>query len=357
MNENKASEILIELSTAPGVSGAETAAVEVAAGYFRQYTDDLKKDRFGNLLALVSGESTTDRDKIVLAIVAHIDEIGAMVTKIEPGGFLRFTPIGGIDPRILPGQGVEVVGKNCLKGVIGASPPHLLRAEDLKKTVTLDKLFIDLGLEEAHVKKQVSVGDFISFDQQPLIMGTGNKFTGKSLDNRAGVAALIICAAELAGLRHQAEICFVASLQEEVGLRGAVTAAYGLKPDLALIVDVTHGDAPGLDDKSVFKVGGGPALGIGPNLHPLLSRGLQEKAKEHFLPYQKEPVPGNSGTDAWAFQVSREGIPTALLSIPLRYMHTTVELISLDDLMVSGKLLSYFASSIDSSFIEELKKC
>ncbi len=357
MNEKKAGEILIELSSAPGVSGAETAAVEVAAGYFRQYTGDLKRDRFGNLLALISGESPSDRDKITLAIVAHIDEIGAMVTKIEEGGFLRFTPIGGIDPRILPGQAVEVCGKSRLKGVIGAAPPHLLNADDLKKTTPINKLFIDLGLDEANIKKLVSVGDYIAFDQQALMMETGKKLTGKSLDNRAGVAALIVCAAELAGLRHQAEICFIASLQEEVGLRGALTVAYGLKPDLALIVDVTHGDAPGLDDRNVFKVGGGPVIAVGPNLHPALSRRLQEIAKRHFLPCQIEPIPGSSGTDAWAFQVSREGIPTALLSIPLRYMHTSVELISIEDLMVSGKLLSYFASSIDSSFIEELKKC
>ena len=357
MNNKRAGEILLELSALSGVSGAETVAVEAAASFFRQHSAEPKKDRFGNLLALKKGEALPGSKKTTLAMVAHIDEIGAMVTKIEEGGFLRFTPIGGIDARTLPGQAVLVCGKSSLRGVIGAAPPHLLNAKDFSKTEPIDKLFIDLGLTEKTVKDQVSVGDYISFDQQPLLLGNGKYITGKALDNRAGVAALIICAAELAALRHQADVCFIASLQEEVGLRGAMTAAYGLKPDLALIVDVTHGDAPGLDDKSVFKVGGGPALGIGPNLHPVLSKRLQETAEQYFLPFQKEPLPGHSGTDAWAFQVSREGIPTALLSIPLRYMHTVVELISLDDLVVSGKLLSYFASSIDSSFLEELKKC
>ncbi len=357
MNEEKASEILIKLSSIAGVSGAESAATETAARYFRQYTDKVKKDRFGNLLALFPGEASSTREKLTLAVVAHIDEIGLMVTRVEKGGFLRFIPIGSIDPRILPGQAVEIHGKNRFKGVIGASPPHLLSPKEQKETVPVDKLFIDPGLNEETVKNQIGIGDYVTFEQTPLKLQAGNKITGKALDNRTSVAALIICAEELNNLRHQADICFVSSLQEEVGLRGAVTDAYGLKPDLALVVDVTHGDAPGLDDRSVFKVGGGPALAIGPNLHPGLCRKLEEIAKERLLPYQREPIPGHSGTDAWAFQISREGIPTALLSIPLLNMHTPVEIISLDDLMILGKMLGYFAAGIDSTFLEELKKC
>jgi tetrahedral aminopeptidase len=357
LDEKTASGILLELSSSAGVSGNESAAVETAAGYFRSYTDQVKYDRFGNLLAFKPGEPSSGRGKLSLAIVAHIDEIGLMVTKIEAGGFLRFTPIGGIDPRTLPGQAVQVGSKNKLSGVIGAAPPHLLSDKDRKAVIPIEKLFIDLGLTEKTVKEQVSVGDFVSFEQEPLVIGNGAKVTGKSLDNRAGVTAMIISAAELAGISHQADICFIASLQEEVGLRGAITNAYGLQPDLALIVDVTHGDAPGLDHKSVYKLGSGPALAIGPNFHPALSRQLQDTAKQHYLPYQTEPIPGHSGTDAWAFQVSREGIPCALLSIPLRYMHTTVEMISLKDLMVSGKLISYFARFINRSFLEELRQC
>ncbi len=354
MNEEKLSAILLELSEAAGPAGDETEALQIAARYFREYAGETKIDRFGNLLSVKPGETAPGDSGITLALVAHIDEIGAMVTKVEDGGFLRFAPIGGLDPRTLVGQAVEVKAKNRLKGVIGAAPPHLLDLKERKEAVPFDKMFIDLGLDEESVRKQVLVGDFISLEQRPLVMENERIVTGKALDNRAGVAALIYCAAELAGIRHRPDICFVASLQEEVGLRGAITAAYGLSPDLAVVVDVTHGDAPGLDEIGVFKPGKGPALAVGPNLHPVLSKELQETAKRHYLPYQVEPIPGHSGTDAWAFQVSREGIPTGLISIPLRYMHTAVELINLDDLTATAKLLGYFTRSVNAQLLEGL---
>lgn len=357
MEEKKISDILFALSAAAGVSGAEDEVIRIAGSFLEEYTEQISKDRFGNLLALKKGESASSSGHMTIALVAHIDEIGAMVTKIEAGGFLRFAPLGGIDARTLPGQPVEIYGRKRVKGVIGAAPPHLLTAKELTETVPIDKLFIDLGLMEREVRKVVSVGDVVSFEQKPLALSVGKKATGKALDNRAGIAALIICAAEMAAMRHEADICFVASLQEEVGLRGAITSAYGLKPDLAVVVDVTHGDAPGLDNQNTFKVGGGPAVAFGPNLHPYLSRKLEEVAKDNYLPCQREPIPGHSGTDAWAFQVSRDGIPTGLLSIPLRYMHTTVELISLEDVNLCGRLLSHFVSRFDGKLMEELKKC
>jgi tetrahedral aminopeptidase len=357
VEEKKITDILFDLSAAAGVSGAEDEVIRIAGSFFKEYTDQISKDRFGNLLALKKGESTSSPGHMTIALVAHIDEIGVMVTKIDTGGFLRFAPVGGIDARTLPGQPVEVYGKNKLKGVIGAAPPHLLTEKQLTETLPIDKLFIDLGLAEKEVRKLVSVGDVVSFEQKPLALSAGKKVTGKALDNRAGVAALIICAAEMAAMRHEADICFVASLQEEVGLRGAITSAYGLKPDLAVVVDVTHGEAPGLDNQKTFKVGGGPAVAFGPNLHPYLSRKLEEIAKDNYLPCQREPIPGHSGTDAWALQVSQEGIPTGLLSIPLRYMHTIVELISLEDLNLCGRLLSRFIPRVDGKLMEELKKC
>lgn len=357
MNQDKIKEVLFELSETSGVSGAETEVVEIAENFFKDYSDEVSKDRFGNLIAIKRGEPYSCRDGITLALVAHIDEIGAMVTKIEAGGFLRFAPIGGIDARTLLGQPVEVLGKKRLKGVIGAAPPHFLSEKKLRETVPIDKLFIDLGMAEKMVKKLVKIGDIITFEQKALALSAGNRVTGKALDNRAGVAALAICAFEMSAMRHRADICFVTSLQEEVGLRGAITSAYGLKPDLAVVIDVTHGDAPGLDDRDAFKIGGGPAVAFGPNFHPIISRKLEETAEKHYLPCQREAIPGHSGTDAWAFQISREGVPTGLLSIPLRYMHSTVELISLEDLTVCGRLLSYFARSANSMLVEELKKC
>lgn len=356
MNEESMVEILINLSSAVGVSGEETAAVETAATLFKKHTDSVTKDRFGNLIALKKGEAPEGK-KLTLALVAHIDEIGAMVTTIEPAGFLRFTSVGGIDPRVLPGQAVTVHGSTPHRGVIGATAPHLLTEEERAKSVPIDKLFIDVGLSFEAANSKIKVGDYISFSQDPVKMHAGKTVTGKALDNRAGITALLKCASDLSGLRHQADICFIASLQEEVGLRGAVTAAYGLKPDLAVAVDVTHGDLPGLDDRDTFKIGAGPALAVGPNFHPIFSSTLQQIAKDYNLPFQVEPIPAHSGTDAWAIQVSREGIPTALISIPLRYMHSPVELINTEDLYNTGRLLAYLSAGITNAFLGEMRGC
>ncbi|MEW5785806.1 MAG: M42 family metallopeptidase [Bacillota bacterium] len=354
MSELLRESMLMELAGAAGVAGNEMDAVDAAAKYFKRYTDRVELDRFGNLIAYKRGESAGSAKRISLALAAHIDEIGAMVTRIEDGGFLRFTNIGGIDPRTLLGQPVLVHGRDRLQGVIGALPPHLLTERARQKELTLDKLYIDVGLSEAQAQEQVRVGDFISLDQPPLLLEGGKYLTGKAMDNRAGVAALILGAVELASMRHEADIYFVATLQEEVGLRGAVTAAYGLVPDLAVAVDVTHGEAPGLSGPEVFELGGGTVIGLGPNFHPVLDTRLRELAAEYRVPYQIEPIPGSSRTDAWAIQVSRQGIPVALLSVPLRYMHSVVELLNLDDLTSTGRLLGLFARGLDSPFVEGL---
>lgn len=354
MHKQALNEVLIKLCRATAVSGNENEAVEVARSYLERYTARVERDRFGNLVAFKPGEDT-DNKPFSLALAAHIDEIGAMVTKIEEGGYLRFTAVGGIDPRTLLGQAVEVHGRERLKGVIGALAPHLLTSRERNKEMKTEDLFIDVGLDESRAREKVRVGDFISLDRPPLEMEGGRYLSGKALDNRAGVAALIQCAAELGELRHRCDIYFVATLQEEVGLRGAVTAAYGLVPDLAVAVDVTHGESPGLSYPEAFELGRGPAVGFGPNFHPALSGRLEETAREHRFPYQVEPIPMSSGTDAWAIQISRAGVPCALLSIPLRYMHSAVETLHLEDLLNTGRLLAAFACSLDRPFLEGLK--
>ncbi|HOL18129.1 MAG TPA: M20/M25/M40 family metallo-hydrolase [Bacillota bacterium] len=353
MKEAQLTDILLELSENAGVAGDEEGVVGLAARYFRQYTDRVETDRFGNLIAFKRGEKNGTGEQVSLAVLTHIDEIGAMVTKIEAEGFLRFTSVGGIDPRTLLGQAVVVHGRTPLTGVIGALAPHLLSEKERKKELKMEHLFIDLGLTREQALERLNVGDFISLEQKPLKLPTGC-ITGKSLDNRAGVAAAIFCAAELAGMKHDADIYFVTTLQEEVGLRGAVTAAYGLAPDLAVAVDVTHGELPGLSSGDVFKLGQGVTIALGPNIHPALSGLLKELAREQRIPYQPEPIPASSSTDAWAAQVSREGIPAALLSIPLRYMHSVVEMLHPDDLTGCGRLLSHFARSVDRRFVEGL---
>lgn len=353
LDEGEIKQLLTELSQAVGISGSEEGAAAVAARYLERYTDRMWRDRLGNLIACREG-AASDQAPFTLALVAHMDEIGLMITKIEKGGALRFTGVGGIDPRILPGQPLLVHGRTPLKGVVGARAPHLLTEKERRERLKFEDLFIDIGMERERAEEQVRIGDLASFDAPPLAMSAGKSMAGKSLDDRAGVAALVICAAELACSRYPASVMFVASVQEEVGLRGATTAAYGLAPDLAVAIDVTHGESPGLAYPDVFELGGGPVISVGPNHHPALAARFEEAARNDRFTVQREADPAGAGTDAWAIQVSREGIPCALLSIPLRYMHSTVEMLSLEDLNNTGRLLASFARSLDRPFVEGL---
>ncbi len=352
MDKDKLISILESLTGAAGVSGDEQEPAKIAAGYLEPYVTRLHRDSFGNLIGFKEGAGGQEAPSLLIA--AHIDEIGAMVTSIEQG-FVRFAAVGGLDPRTLPGQAVEIHGRSRCKGVIGARPPHLLTKRERKQELKIEDMFIDLGLDQEQACRLVRIGDYISLDQPLLALASGDCLSGKALDNRSGVVALLICAAELAEIRHFCQVFFVATAQEEVGVRGAITASYGLAPDLAVAVDVTHGLSPGVNEEDGFELGGGPVVGIGPNFHPLLVERFKALAREYRLPYQVEPVPGPASTDSRAIQISREGIPVALLSIPLRYMHSTVETLNLDDLLLTGRLLSYFARSIDLSLVEGLK--
>ncbi len=340
-------EILKKLSEAPGVSGSESGVAEIIAEEFRKYADEVRTDALGNVIALKKGSDPSPRR---IMIAAHMDEIGLMVSEIEKG-FIRFTTVGGIDERILPGQEVIVHGLRPLPGVIATKPPHLLTPEEPKKVTPRDQLFIDVGLPEEEVSSLVRVGDFISFAARCVRL-QGDMASGKAFDDRASVAAIIFCLEQLSHMKHRWDIYAVATSQEELGLRGAVVSAYGIAPDLAIAVDVGFGDSPGVSEAETITVGKGPAIAVGPNFHPLLREALVKTAKDLEIPYQIEAIPGPSGTDAWAIQVSREGVPTALLSIPLRYMHTPVETLSIKDIERTGLLLASFISRLEKFPLE-----
>jgi len=335
-------EVLKKLSEAPGVAGNESGVSQIVAEEFKKYVDELRTDALGNVIGLKKGTGPSPR-RIMLA--AHMDEIGLMVSEIEKG-FIRFTTVGGIDDRILLGQEVIVHGLKPLPGIIASKPPHLLSPEERKKVTPKDQLFVDVGLPEEEVKALVRVGDFISFAAKCVRL-QGDMASGKAFDDRASVAALVCCLEHLSQMKHRWDVYAVATSQEEMGLRGAVVSAYGIAPDLAIAIDVGFGDSPGLSDAETIKVGKGPAIAIGPNFHPALGEALVKIAQELEIPYQTEAIPGPSGTDAWAIQVSREGVPTALLSIPLRYMHTPVETLSLKDIERTGLLLAHFISRLE----------
>ncbi|AUG57451.1 M42 family metallopeptidase [Acetivibrio saccincola] len=335
--------ILKDISTYPGISGREESFSKYIKGIFDKYCDETIIDSFYNVIGIKKGSSEKSK-KIMIA--AHLDEIGMVVTGIEKKGFLRFSNIGGIDPKILLAQEVVVHGKKDIIGVIGAKPPHLLKDTDAKKAVKIQDLSIDTGLSEEEVKEYISIGDFVTFKAEPFLL-KNKKISSKSLDNRGGVAVLIDIMEKLKKIQHECDVYFVATSQEEVGLRGATVAAYNIRPDVAVVIDACHGAIPEMAKDLVFKLGKGPAIAVGPNLHGDLTKKLIDIAKEENIPYQIEPSPGNTGTDAWAIQVSRSGIPTVLVSVPLKYMHTTVETLHLNDIKYSGKLVLKFILSIE----------
>lgn len=346
----EAKELLQTLSNATGVSGHEMQIADATRAAFVPLIHEARVDKLGNCIMLRRGEGQEPRVKVMLA--GHMDEVGLLVTKIEDGGFLRFTMIG-IDQRTLPGQEVVVHGRRDLPGIVGIKPPHLLSAGEAQRALKYDELYIDVGLPKDEVEKLVEVGDLVTMGRTFIDLKNGYA-AGKAFDDRAGVVVMFEALTELAKLHHQADVYAVATVQEELGLRGAMTSAYGVQPDVAVAIDVTHGDTPGVPDYQVNPLDKGPAICTGANIHPKIYEGLTKVADEMGIAYQVEVAPGATGTDAWAIQVTRAGIPTGLISIPLRYMHTSVETLCLNDVKKAGRLLAYYIATIGEGYMEGL---
>ncbi|WP_026975694.1 M42 family metallopeptidase [Alicyclobacillus contaminans] len=351
MTEHSHKDTLIELLESHGGPGFEQAVAERCITAFRAYTDDITVDTLGNVIARVPGEGEAPRPKILLS--AHMDEIALVVTRIEKGGFLRVWQAGGFDPRTLVGQEVVVHGKRTLRGIVGSKPPHLTSPEERSKAAPLEDLFIDVAMPEARVRELVTVGDRVTLHRETMHL-LNNRISGKALDNRTSIAVMLECLEYLRSLRHVADVYAMASVQEEVGVRGATVAGYGIQPDIAIAIDVTFADMPGQEPDDSFKMGKGPAVAFGPNIHPKVFRGLRDTAVEHRIPYQLELSQGPTGTDARAFQIAREGIACGLVGIPIRYMHCSVETGSYDDVLDCGRLLAYYIASVNAKTVEGL---
>jgi endoglucanase len=345
-------EFLKEITEASGVSGYEAPVRELVRTEFAQYADELRTDVLGSLIALKRGQRPQGTPQRSVMLAGHMDEIGLLVTQLEKG-YLRFATVGGFDLRVLLGQEVIVHGRRDLPGIIGSRPPHVLSPEDREQVVPLDKLFVDVGLSQDELAKNVRVGDIITLQRQFTELA-GGLVAGKAFDDRAAVACIDSCLQHLASMKHSWDVYAVATVQEETGLKGALTSAFGIEPDIGVAIDVGHGNMLGVSEVDTVAVGGGPAIGFGPNIHPLLYAGLVDTAQQYEISNQTDPIPGASGTDAWAMQVTREGLPTALISIPLRYMHTTVETLALKDVERIGRLLALFITHLDESFAQEL---
>lgn len=338
------------LISASGLSGHEESIRRLIEAEWRPITDHIQVSRLGSLQAVKQGAGPEPRQSVLMA--AHMDAIGIMVTGITEG-FLRLTQIGGIDPRVLPGQLVTVHGRQDLPGMIVQPPSHRLPSEFSSSPVPLNHLLIDVGLEPRQVSRLVRVGDLVSFAQTPIEL-SADILAGHSLDNRASVAALTHCLDILQNRKLEWDVWAVATAQEEETLGGAATSTFGLRPALAIAIDVTFGASPGSPGHQSFPIHQGITLGWGPNIHPALYQIFKELAERLEIPYKMEVMPRYSGTDAIAMQVAAEGVPTMVISIPLRYMHTPVEMVSMKDIYRTGRLLAEFAAHLDETLMNRL---
>jgi len=300
---DKIEEFLHSLLFAPGLSGFERPVSDLIAEAWRPLTDEITSSPIGSLHALRKAASAEPRPSLMIA--AHMDGIGLLVKDIKDG-FLTITQIGGVDPRVLPGQLVTVHGVREIAGIVQMIPDRFLPTSAAGKPPSHATLFVDTGLNENELKRLVRVGDIISFASQPLHFKEGY-ISGHSLDNRASVAALTVCLEELKNFNLQWDLWCVATVQEEMHMIGATTSTFQLQPALGIAVDVTFAQEPGLKGHGTFPLGKGPTIGLGANVHPALHREFVEAAKEIDLPYAVETMPGSSGTDGMADADHRGG--------------------------------------------------
>lgn len=332
-------------------SGYEGPAANLFQKEAKNFADEVKRDSHGNTMALVKGSSDL---KVMFA--GHCDEIGFLITHIDSQGYLWLDPIGGWDPQIAQGQRVQIRGKKgIVQGVIGKKPIHLMSPEDRRKVVELKNLWVDIGVaDRKEAEKLVSVGD-------PMVLGygmqalQGNVIAARGMDNRIGAFVVLEAARKVAAAQElaTASLYSVATVQEEIGLRGAITSSFEIDPQIGIAVDVTFaGDHPGLGDAkrhvNECKLGKGPVLTRGPNTHPKLFDRIVETAKRHKIPLQICAEGRGTGTDANAMQVSRSGMATALLSIPNRYMHSPSELVDLRDVEACIELMAQVVLELEA---------
>jgi len=349
----KIKSLLEKLSNAHGISGHEGSVREIIKKEVESCVDEVKVDTFGNLIATKKGKSPS------VMIAAHMDEIGLMAKYIDDEGFVRFAKVGGWFDQTLVNQRVLLhTKKGMVAGVIGSKPVHVMQNEEKKKAIEAKDMFIDVGASsrDEAIAMGVEPDVTVSLDQKMATLAN-DRVTGKAFDDRAGGAVLITVLQRIAGMRLAPSVMGVFTVQEEVGLKGARTSAFGLNPDVALAVDTCiPGDHPGIKKTdSAIQVGQGPAItvmdagGRGVITHPRVLEWLRETAKARGIPYQMD-VTESGTTDASAISLTREGIPSGVISVATRYIHTPVEVLSLKDLAQAAELVVEAIKSVGSYF-------
>ncbi|MCX8064153.1 MAG: M42 family metallopeptidase [Candidatus Hydrogenedentes bacterium] len=354
MLSGKSREFLYRLLETPSPSGFESKVQQVCKEYMEPLMDEVCKDVHGNQFYILNKGCD-----FRVMLCGHVDEIGLMVNSIDENGYLRVVAIGGVDPAVLPGQRVVVhTAQGDVRGVVGRKPIHLIPEKERDKAFELHELWIDIGAQgKEDAEKLVSVADPVTLDVPIREMNNG-LITARGLDDKIGAFVCLDVMSELARKRGDLKVgvwC-VTTVQEEIGLRGAVTSAYTCAPKTAIAVDVGWAtDHPGIDKAryAEIKLGKGPILDKGPNINPIVFEGLKKIAEANGIPYQVMPAPKATGTDANMIQLSRSGVATGLVGIPNRYMHTPVEIISLVDVENAVNLISKWVLSLneDISFI------
>jgi endoglucanase len=344
---------LKSLLSVSGLSGEEAPVADLLAQRWYPLVDDVRLSRVGSLYGLKKGTGKAPRPALMIA--AHMDGIGMRVSKIVDG-FLQITNIGSIDVRVLPGAEVTVhaigSGKD-LPAVIVMPPRRFLPESAGEGAPAIEHFWVDTGLLPRDVERQIQVGDLVSFANEPVDLA-GGVIAGHSVDNRASLAALTICLEELQQKPHVWDVWAVATVQEETSYLGAQTSAFELRPQIAIVMDVTYARGPGADGWQTFPMGKGVGLCIGPNMHPFLHKKLKELADWLAIPWFLDLTPVDSWTDASAVQLTAEGIPTALVEVAIRYMHMPVEAVAVRDIEHAGHLLAEFVALLEADFVDTI---
>lgn len=336
---NQLQEMLFRLCSAPGAAGREDGAAQVAAEML-SFLPNVKIDTLGSVVASFGNPES----KRHILLDAHLDQIGMLVTSVDENGFLKVARDGGMDRRVLPGSRVVVYGKETLNGIVCCLPPHLTDGgEDHVPDIT--EMAVDVGLTKEEANELVQPGDVVLLPGEPRRL-LGSRVTGAALDDRAGCAALIRCAQLLQETTLSCRVTVLLSTREEVGSQGAETAAFREEPDMAIAVDVSFADQPGVPAHKCGKLSEGPMIGVSPVLDKNITETLKRLAKENEIPFQLEVMGGTTGTNADEINVTRGGVPCGLVSIPQRNMHTPAEICDLKDIENVARLLAAFIREV-----------
>lgn len=336
------------LMAAPSPSGFEQPAQKVVRTRMKKFADEVRTDVHGNVIGIKNPGA-----KVRVMLAGHCDEIGLMITHVDENGFCYFRPIGGVDPTVLTAQRVTIAGVRApVRGVIGRKPIHLLEGDERKKAPKFDNLWIDIGAKnKKEALRIIEIGSPVTVAAEFLELRNG-LVSSRAFDDKVGAFVVTEALRRVSRKRLPIGVCAVTTVQEEVGIRGARTSAFGIDPKAGIAVDVGFAsDSPGIDKKKLgdIALGKGPILHRGANINPVLEGMIEKTARKNRIPFQMQAEPNATGTDANVMQITRSGVATVLVSIPNRYMHTPVETVSLKDLDNAVRLIALVLAEIKPS--------